>query len=186
MKLLLRSQGQPELPRVSLFLRATLRALTVVGLPILVLAPFDRGGSPAARPAVTPPLASAPAPPARLAAGSTLRSGGFLESANRSYRLEMQANGNLVLSWEGHVLWSSHTTHHPGAVASMQRDGNLVVYQGRRAIWNTRTSHRGRRNYELLLQSNGLVVIDTPTHKVIWEARTSIRGIREFPGVSPA
>jgi len=171
MKLRLRSQGQPELRRVSLFLRATLRALTVVGLPILVLAPFAARGGAAPHQQPAPSVISAPARPSKLLAGATLRGGDYLVSSNGRYRLAMQTNGNLVLSSEGHVLWASHTGGHPEAAATMQRDGNFVVYQRRRAIWNSETSHRGRQAYYLLVQPDGNVVISTPAGKAIWGTR---------------
>ena len=173
MKLRLRSEGQPELRRVSLFVRAALRALTVVGLPILVLAPFTVGSTatPARRPS---PVVQAPRLPSRLPAGVSLHAGSFLTSPNGHYRLEMQANGDLVLAWGGHVLWTSRTAGHPGAVATMQADGNFVVYQHRRAIWDSRTSHAHKSRYYLLLQSDGDLVIYSPAHKLVWQTRPPV------------
>ena len=112
MKLRPWSQGQLQLGRISIFLRATFRALTVVGLPILVLAPF--AAKDAAAPHYQHPATVSLRPwPSQLGAGTTLRSGAYLTSANGRYRLEMQANGDLVLSEEGHVLWASHTPRRP-------------------------------------------------------------------------
>jgi hypothetical protein len=172
MKLRLRSHGQPELRRVSIFVRAALRALTVVGLPILVLAPFTTGGNatPAHQPTRMVPVVIQPS---RLQAGKTLRGGSWLTSPNGRYRLEMQASGDLVLTSGGHVLWSSHTARYPGAVATMQSDGNFVIYEHNRAIWNSRTSRRHKSSaYYLLVEANGNVVVDTQTHKTIWETHT--------------
>jgi hypothetical protein len=168
---------------VSIFLRAAVRALTVVGLPILVLAPFAARG--AASPHQQPPavVVSVPALPSQLPAGTTLRSGEILASSGGRYRLDMQANGNLVLSWEGHVLWASRTSRHPGAVATMQRDGNFVIYQGRRPIWSSRTSRHDRTSYYLSVRADGNVVLYSPAHKALWETHTSIARIRAVPSV---
>jgi hypothetical protein len=172
MKLRPWSQGQPELRRVSIFLRATLRALTVVGLPILVLAPF--AAKETAAPHYRHPAAVSVRPrPSQLKAGTTLRSGAYLASANGRYRLEMQANGDLVLSEEGIVLWASHTARHRGAVATMQRDGNFVIYQRRRALWSSRTSRHARSDYYLSLQADGNIVLFTPARRALWETHTS-------------
>lgn len=60
-------------------------------------------------------------------------------------RLEMQADGNLVIySPEGKALWNSKTYNNPGAFLEMQTDGNLVIYNSSRtaALWNTKTGSR--------------------------------------------
>ena len=159
-----------------------MRALTVVGLPILVLAPF--AAKDAAAPHYQHPATVSLRPwPSQLGAGTTLRSGAYLTSANGRYRLEMQANGDLVLSEEGHVLWASHTARHRGAVATMQRDGNFVIYQRRRALWSSQTSRHGRGDYYLSLQTNGNVVLDSPAHQTLWETHTSSSRSRTLPSL---
>jgi len=173
MKLCLRSQDQPEFPRVSIFLRAALRALTVVGLPILVLAPFDTAGE-AAPHHQAPLVIAVPAQPSRLSAGSQLRSGSRLVSANGRYELDMQGDGNLVLYSRGHALWKSDTADHPGDYATMQGDGNFVIYQAHRAIWSSGTSRDGNGRYYLLLQNDGSLAIFSPADKSIWETNTSL------------
>ncbi len=173
MKLCLRSQDQPEFPRVSIFLRAALRALTVVGLPILVLAPFDTAGD-AAPHHRAPPVIAMPAQPSRLLAGSELLSGSRLVSANGRYDLDMQRDGNLILYSGAHALWKSDTADHPGDYATMQGDGNFVIYQGHRAVWSSGTSHGGNSRYYLLVQNDGNVAILSPGNKSIWETNTSL------------
>lgn len=161
------------------------RALIVVGLPILVLAPFDALGG--AAPHQQPPPAAqvrVKTPSSRLAAGSTLRSGSVLASPTGRYRLAMQADGNLVLFEAGHALWSSRTSGHRGAVATMQSDGNFVIYQEHRAIWSSGTSRGGRHAYYLVVETDGDVVIFTPANRPIWETHTSVA--RELsPGSTP-
>jgi hypothetical protein len=50
-------------------------------------------------------------------------------------RLDMQADGNLVLYKGKEALWASKTSGHPGAYLSLQDDGNLVIYYGSTPIW---------------------------------------------------
>ena len=158
MKLLPRSQGQPELRRVSIFLRATLRALTVVGLPILVLAPFDGQRD-----------RSAPLPCTRRGLGFGLR----LRSWKRDHaskrclsRLRQRplparnASERRPRPVREGTSSGPPTPHaHPGAVATMQRDGNFVIYQaagrsgarGRAGTAGaTTTAPSGRREHRAL------------------------------------
>jgi len=180
MKLRLRSEGQSELRRVSLFVRATLRALIIVGLPILVLAPFDTLGSAAPHPQIFHPVAVTTYS-SRLPAGSALRRGSVLASSGGRCLLDMQSDGNLVLDWEGHTLWSSRTSGHLGAIAVMQRDGNLVIYQRHRAIWSSGTAGGGSHPYYLLVKADGNVVVETPANRPIWQTGTSGSSIRVSP-----
>jgi len=158
---------------VSIFLRAALRALTVVGLPILVLAPFDTAGD-AAPHHQAPPEIAVPTQPSRLSAGSELRTGSHLVSANGRYDLDMQRDGNLVLYSGSHALWKSDTADHAGDYATMQGDGNFVIYQGQRAIWSSGTSRGGNSRFYLLLQNDGNMAIFSPANKSIWETNTSL------------
>ena len=75
-----------------------------------------------------------------LVAGTELKGGSWLKSANGRYQLAMQADGNLVLYGEGQPLWASNTANHPGAFLTMQGDGNLVIYKGNRPIWSSGTA----------------------------------------------
>jgi len=111
-------------------------------------------------------------------AGTELKSGSWLASSNGQYRLGMQADGNLVLYWEGHPLWASNTTKHPGAVLAMQSDGNLVIYQGNRPIWSSGTDRGGNALYYLSLQDNGNATIYSPARKLIWATGTTIVGLQ--------
>ncbi len=111
-------------------------------------------------------------------AGTELEGGSWLASSNGHYRLAMQADGNLVLYWEGHPLWASGTAKHPGAVLEMQGDGNLVVYEGNRPIWSSGTDRGGNALYYLSLQDNGNVAIYSPARKPIWATNTAIVGLQ--------
>ena len=123
----------------------------------------------------------------QLVAGTVLEGGSWLESSNGHYRLAMQPDGNLVLSWNGHPLWASNTTKHPGAFLEMQSDGNLVVYQGKRPIWTSGTDRRGDVRFYLSIQDNGNATIYSPARKAIWVTNTALVGLRlgdQGPAVS--
>jgi hypothetical protein len=113
----------------------------------------------------------------QLVAGTELKSGSSLVSSSGHYGLAMQADGNLVLSWEGHPLWASGTSKHPGAVLAMQGDGNLVIYQANRPIWSSGTDRGGNALYYLSLQDNGNVTVESPAGKLIWATATAVEGL---------
>ncbi len=91
-----------------------------------------------------------------------------LMSQNGEYKVEMQADGNLVVSALGRALWSSGTYGRPGAVACVQLDGNLVVYLGSTAIWSTRTGGHTSAGYFLAMQNDGNLVIYSPGRSPLW------------------
>ena len=144
---------------------ARYQALAVAGLVLAVLAP----SAPSDAATGAHRVATSPGPRSshgtELVAGTELMGGSWLESSNGHYRLAMQADGNLVLSWEGHPLWASNTAKHPGALLAMQADGDLVVYQGNRPIWTSGTDRGGNARYYLSLQDNGNVTIYSPARK---------------------
>ncbi|MFB7503898.1 hypothetical protein [Streptomyces broussonetiae] len=98
-----------------------------------------------------------------LQPGQQLTSGHKLSSADIT--LSMGSDGNLVAylktngtSGSGPAIWSSHTSGHSGAYASMQTDGNLVVYSSSgSALWSTHTS--GHSGAYFLVQDDGNLVV---------------------------
>jgi hypothetical protein len=62
-----------------------------------------------------------------------------LLSANGSYELVMQGDGNLVIYGPSGYTWASWTQGNNGAAVVMQGDGNLVIYGANGAIWWTNT-----------------------------------------------
>ena len=113
-------------------------------------------------------------------------------------KLVMQSDGNLVLySSTGSPIWNTGTSGNTGAKLVMQSDGNLVLYSSTGSpIWDTGTIHKpefqsyvntyltqaklyptqsldtANRNYKLILQSDGNLVLyskGTP----IWSSGTT-------------
>ncbi len=104
-----------------------------------------------------------------LSSGSALKPGDAITSANGRYRLELQTDGNLVLSGPTGLAWDSGTRGEPVATAEMQADGNFVLYAADRAVvWTADTTGPGAhlvvqddRNV-VILAADGATVLWTP------------------------
>jgi surface antigen len=113
-----------------------------------------------------------------------------LVSPNGQYRLQMQADGNLVqYNAANQPTWSSNTWGNPGAYLKMQDDGNLVIYTRKdtpkKPIWASRTDGRGPSHLEV--QNDGNVVIYPYGQAASWatswrtdnmQPTTEIRGLQ--------
>jgi serine/threonine-protein kinase len=121
---------------------------------------------------------------------STIQSGGFLQpgqsitSANGSFILMMQRDGNLVeyRIRDETVQWASATSGDFGAYAVVQVDGNFVVYPNGRsapapgqptpALWSSGTS--GNFGAYVVLEDTGRTVLRAPrTKALLWSSATS-------------
>ena len=159
-------------------LRASRQALAAAGLVLAVLAGPASAGAATAAHRVTAKPGSRSSQGTELAAGTELRPGSWLSSPNGKYRLAMQADGNLVLSFEGHPLWASGTAGHPGAFLALQADGDLVVYQGDRLVWSSGTARATKARYYLSVQDNGSATIYSPARKPLWATGTAAGAAR--------
>ena len=104
----------------------------------------------------------------RLVAGSTMRSGQWLTSANGRYRLYMQGDSNLVVydMVDGQALWWTGASAANG-LAIFQSDGNFVVYDGdNNPIWFTSTA--GNPGAFMVLENDGNLVLYTAAGVPIW------------------
>jgi hypothetical protein len=144
-------------------------------------------------------LTATPGHNGRLQASAQISgTAGRLTSANGSYWLTAQTDGNLVL-YRGDcasnptatcAVWSSRTSGTTGEYyLAIQDDGNLVLYRGRlaqgapssaevagNAYWSTRSS-RNRGSYFLSVEDDGNVVVwegEGPTDRrgVVWSIKT--------------
>ena len=111
---------------------------------------------------------AAAAGPDTLPAGAQLTAGQRLTSANGSYVLDVQADGNVVVyAADRRVLWNSRTDAHAGAVLVMQDDGNLVVYSSQGSpLWNSGTW--GNRGARLVMQDDGNLVLYRSDGSAAW------------------
>lgn len=107
-----------------------------------------------------------------LRARESLRAGQFLKSADRHYKLTMQAGGNLVISdiRDGSVEWQSGTTVDRSRVI-MGPGGNLIIYGPLgKELWSSGTS--GYPGAYAILRTDGNLVI---YHKGV--ARWASKGV---------
>ena len=77
-----------------------------------------------------------------LSAGQALKTEQQLTSANGTYYLKMQTDGNLCIykTANNGFVWCSMKYGFSGATLKMQTDGNLVVYNGNNeAKWSSKT-----------------------------------------------
>lgn len=102
--------------------------------------------------------------------GYRFRTGDKLYSADGSYYLSFQGDGNLVLSSRnGNAIWGAGTNN-KGSRAEFQYDGNLVVYDSyNKAVWSSNTSNRGVD--KLTVQNDGNLVIYSD-YTPVWSTGT--------------
>src|SRR5205807_6185973 len=110
-------------------------------------------------------------PSDRLAPGQKLTPGGYLQSVNARFTLNLQGDGNFVLYQQRANLWDAQT-HGSHVRAVMQSDGNLVVYSSaNKPLWQSRTA--GHPGAGLVLQNDGNAVIRTSGGGVLWSSGTA-------------
>jgi Peptidase family M23 len=87
------------------------------------------------------------------------------------YMLNLQRDGNLVLTnRSGQVLWATGTEGR-GELLSLQSDGNLVLYGGGRALWATNTD--GNPGAFFAIQGDGnLVIYRSDGRQALWASNT--------------
>jgi nucleoid-associated protein YgaU len=102
-----------------------------------------------------------------LSSGSALKPGDALTSQNGRYRLELQTDGNLVLTGPRGLAWDSDTRGEDVATAEMQSDGNFVLYTAdRRVVWTAETTGPGAH---LVLQDDrNIVILAADGATVLW------------------
>jgi hypothetical protein len=142
-------------------------ALIALAAGGLILAELDRESSPAS-----------------LIAGHELRPGQSLVSPNDKYQLTMRATGALILTVAstGEPLWSSGTTGHHHAYATVQADGNFVIYprgasapapgEPTDALFSTLT--QAGPDAQLNLLNDGDVVL-MAGHRTLWQSGSGPR-----------
>jgi len=111
-----------------------------------------------------------------LNAGETLQSGQSLYSTDRGYRLDMQADGNLVVRKADRrgASWASKTAQTGSSnYLKMRDDGNLVVYTAEhRPVWESKTANTGGNR--VVMQDDGNLVVYTAGGGVVWASHTDL------------
>lgn len=93
-----------------------------------------------------------------LSSGTSLSTGQSITSSNGKYKLELQTDGNLVLTGPAGVAWATATEGKSVARADMQADGNLVLYTADNGVvWASDT--QDKPGAHLVLQDDRNIVL---------------------------
>ena len=111
----------------------------------------------------------------RLSEGQTLSPNHYITSADGSFVLAMQSDGNLVIYGNKGAIWSSGTDKYPGSYLGVQGDGNVVVYRSdnKSSVWavNAGTAEAP----SLVMQNDGNLVLYNSAGKPYWASDTVMR-----------
>lgn len=126
-------------------------------------------------------------------AGAKLLEGQRLISANNSYYLTMQTDGNLcIYTSNNQFVWCSMLYLGKGSYLIMQADGNLEVYNGNNnLVWNTMTKAYYDPKYataewkavRAVLDDNGTLSLYTAANKKVWSSNNKQAPPVVSPGV---
>lgn len=98
-------------------------------------------------------------------------------SPNGTYRLTVQADGNVVLYKGSSAIWSTGTNGKGVNDLKVQSDGNLVAYaSGSNARWDSNTNGRGGNETILVLQNDGNLVLYKSLEKITMNGRDYFKG----------
>ena len=116
-----------------------------------------------------------------LNVGEQLAANEYLQSNNRSYRLHLQGDGNLVLrDAASNALWSSRTNGKGAVRLNMKGDGNLVmVTAASKTVWATSTNGKGATRARL--RDDGNFVLYTASNVAVWSTNTAQSGGGTMP-----
>lgn len=106
-----------------------------------------------------------------MTADQGLYPGQSLTSCDGRFTLDMQGDGNLVLYFNGSVLWASNTAGHSAGEALMQGDGNFVVYDATGTPdWASGTPNNSGARIDL--QNDGNLVVYSSSGTALWASNT--------------
>ncbi|MFD4242868.1 RHS repeat-associated core domain-containing protein [Streptomyces sp. NPDC058525] len=113
-------------------------------------------------------------PDQKLTAGTTILSGRSVTSS--SVRLNMQADGNLVLTGiaNNKVLWSSGTAGNLGASGAVRADGSLAVVSTAGAVlWSSGSGNAGATGAYAMVKADATVQMYNASGVSIWTSGTA-------------
>lgn len=102
---------------------------------------------------------------------TNLYPGQRIETPNRSYKMILQPDGNLVLYSPNRAIWATGTDGRQVSYLALQPDGNLVLYDiNSQPLWNSQTAGRGPSS--LIMQDDGNLVLYDGLGRPIWNTNT--------------
>lgn len=106
----------------------------------------------------------------RIGINDRLPTSETIQSANGRFTLQMQGDGNLVLSETGgKPIWATGTVGSSGAGLVLQDDGNAVIYNSQnQPVWASNTV--GRRASEFVLNNDANLVLYAADGTKLWES----------------
>jgi len=108
----------------------------------------------------------------RMTTQEALFPGDQLRSRNGTMRLTLDQDGDLSLTQDGFLVWSSQTSGRGSKAAVVQRDGNFVLYDATGvAIWAPNVFDPSRRP-TLTLQNDGNLVLYGGDGRAYWATGT--------------
>jgi hypothetical protein len=126
-----------------------------------------------------------PAHPDTLGTNKSLLVGQSLTSADGTTVLTLQADGNLVLTYNGKTLWTSGTAGKPVALLSMKWDGFLHLKDNAGTVyWGDGAS--GHKDAFLRVNNGGLMMVWDGSNHQIWDSGTSGGKVNPVPGAGGA
>ena len=111
-----------------------------------------------------------------MVGGTQLAINQLILSPNKSFKLLMQPDGNLVVyqTKDMKVMWASNTMNSGAIVAKMQPDGNFVLYNaGNSAKWASGTNGRPGAILNLLDTGDLVVYTSLSNFTVLWTSTTT-------------
>ena len=108
--------------------------------------------------------------------GDTLRTGeafyvgDTLVSKNGKYTMQIQPEGNLVVTTQGETVWETRTSSNSVGRLLVRGDGNVVLYdKNANTLWYTDTYKTGNKN-RLVLTNWGSLDVVTKENKRVWSS----------------
>ena len=97
-----------------------------------------------------------------------LRRGKYLESRNKTYKLNLRKNGNLVLTCEERPIWTSFTSNNNVDFLYLDEEGTSLILRGKNnsTVWRAHSKWLGKK---LILQDDGRLVLYNSCNTSIWE-----------------
>lgn len=103
-----------------------------------------------------------------------LKQGKFLQSRNSKNKLQLKENGNLELTCETTLIWSTNTTNYDVDILYFIKDGSeiLLLSKNNNIIWKVFAE---KSNKDLRLEDNGTLALYDENKTVTWTNLSNLK-----------